>query len=119
MILSLSSVNVFATGKNLLKLTNVKAGTIMNSVTVEKTETENQLEMENWMISFNNFSKTFDTELQFESWMMKDFSVNFQTSVAVDQEMCFEAWMMEPFLASTPDSFNEKEMEFESWMLTF
>ena len=115
MIFSLSTLNASADEKRTLMQNKAKAVAIMNLISFEKAEAD--LEMEYWMTSYKEFNHSidsnFDSELYFENWMVRDFSLD-----QANQEMTFESWMMQPFEINEDSGFDE-ELNFEWWMLKF
>jgi hypothetical protein len=82
---------------------------------VDRISSTFDLELENWMISaeeFSSASEYYESELRMESWMTETFEME-----ALEAELEMEEWMVTPF--ETKDNFQEEELALEDWMLKF
>lgn len=79
------------------------------------TAIDNELSLEQWMTEFTSFSakkEMIDDNLVLETWMTNVEYFEIESSW-IEQEMMLENWMTEVFELS----FNDSDLEMESWML--
>ena len=123
---------------NEIELAMVDTKTMAKPVTTELKsfesflvqETEEALELENWMIDESNFTTFFsieeeiDNPLNLENWMTNEVLFNANSiylKIETEETLQLENWMTDAnnFEVSTPQVIEESdtELKIESWML--
>ena len=86
-----------------------------NEFTTQENFYEGELILENWMTEAENFNSEMlplDPGMELESWMTSTFEI-----AEMETAMNLEEWMLNPFPFS--ENFTEKELVLEDWMLKF